>query len=382
MKIPFGVIIVVLLVMALIRPGAYIFSLRGTIVERGFGATFSQFERLYYRSQYVQKKNPSIIPDQILEAFAGGAFLKGTNPILIVHDQPPLGRYVIALSIVLFDNPVTIPFIVYIAGAAGVFFLSKLVLKSWVLALVPFGIFINEPLFLTTLNNLPLLEPIQFPFIVWAVYFFIAGSYDTKHSFIRYVITGILLGFVISIRYFVLGGVLTGSFCLYLLWKHKLNNFKTFLFTLPISLMVLVLSYTRTIQLGYSIRQIFGIQKYIFLYHKSAFTNPFSFWDLLLFNRWHTWWGTYSVTFDPQWFIGWPVSFLLTLGALLIFRKKKISFSNEASVLFFWVLLYCLMLSVGYTSTRYFLPLVPFLYILATYAVSEIYKKKRLFPHK
>lgn len=375
MKISYNIIFILLLLIILLKPVAYIYPLGISVLKKGFMSTFPQYQRAYDSSQYVQKKNPGIIPDQTLEAFAGGIFLTGINPILIVHDQPPLGRYIIALSILLFDNTATIPFALYIMGAVGVFFLSKVVLNSSLLALVPFGIFINEQLFLNNFQYLPLLEPLQFPFIVWAIYFFIKASRVPRHSLAIYVITSLLTGCVISIRFFVVGGVLTASFLAYLFLKHRWNEVKKFFITTPFSLLVLVLSYTRTLQLGYSIRQIFGIQKYIFFYHKSALTNPLSYWDLLLFNRWHTWWGTYAISSDPQWFIGWPVSIGVIIIAIFLWKVKKISWSDESQIIFLWILFYSMMLSVGYTSTRYFLPLVPFLYILATYIVVQIIRK-------
>ena len=118
-----------------------------------------------------------------------------------------------------------------------------------------------------------------------------------------------------------------------------------------------------------------GIQKYIFEYHRSAFILPFSFWDLLLFNRWHTWWGTRAIANDINWTAFWPITTLLTATSVVFWLGKKIPFNKGEIVLTAWVICYSAMLSLGYTSTRYFLPLVPFLYILATSFVVKLIKR-------
>lgn len=186
-----------------------------------------------------------------------------------------------------------------------------------------------------------------------------------------------MLGFVISTRFFVTGATLFVSMLLYLLLsKYARKKILLFLVFLPLSLVVLVLSYTRTILNGASILHIFGIQKYIYYYHKAQLSLPFSFWDLLMFNRWHTWWGTMSIMSDPQWIIIWPISMILTLIYLLSGIFKKISISEPEKVLIIWVIAYSLFLSLGQVSTRYFPPILPFIYILAVSFLVRILKFK------
>jgi hypothetical protein len=242
--------------------------------SRGFMAHFSDYENAYYNSQYVKKANASPIPDETFESYAGAAFLKGKNPILIVHEHPPLGRYIIGMSILLFDNSSTIILPLLMLSFVGVFLIGRLILQDTFLALFPLGIFVNEPLTMGKLNFAPLLEPIQLPFIIFALYFFIKGvkSKDYLHWFL---FTSIMLGFVISIRFFILGfaeGLAMVAYCI--LSRSMDRKLLTFILTLPLSLVVLLLSYTRTIQDGYSFWQIFGVQKYIFYYHQSQLITP------------------------------------------------------------------------------------------------------------
>lgn len=311
--------------------------------------------------------------DADFEKFAGGAFLQGLNPILIVHDHPPLGRYVISLSIFLFDNPNTIMLAVYSLIAISMFLLGRLVLKSPWLALIPLGLFFNEPLITHGLIETPLPEPIQLPFILFAFYFFLKG-FAGKKELGWFLATSFMLGCVVSSRFFVLGAAMTGSMGLYLLLTHRLSR-KTLVFiaTLPVSLVVLLVTYFRTFQSGYSLIQVLSIQKYILAYHKSKFVLPFSVWDLLLFNRWHTWWADRAILSDARWTIFWPVATIGTgVSIIQALRARFRGIDDGEKFLMLWVSVHLLMLSTGYTTSRYFLPLLPILYILTTAGIIRI----------
>lgn len=349
-----------------IQPFLILCEQREVFFYKGFGEQYESFGKAYSTSQYVQKEEPGIIPDQTLESFAGGFFLKGADPISIIHDQPPLGRYILSLSILLFDNPNAIMVLLLSLSSLGVFLIARLILKNTLFSLIPLAIFVNEPLFLNKFYNSPLLEPIQLPFIIFALYFFIQGI--LKKNYVKwFILTSVMLGFVVSIRFFALGIILIFTMILYLLIKRQFNKkFIVFLLTLPLAIVVLLISYTRTIQLGSSILHVFGIQKYIYTYHKAQLTLPFSFWDLLLFNRWHTWWGTRAIITDPQWIIIWPVSIFLVLAFFIFGIFRKISVSEPEKIIMIWIVMYSLFLSLGDTSTRYFTPILPFVYIIAT----------------
>lgn len=367
--------LVLILIVILLRPALILYQEGETFFSRGYSEQYGSFERAYSTSQYVQKEDPGIIPDQTLESFAGGAFLKGVNPISIVHDQPPMGRYILSLSILLFDNPNTVMVLLFFLSGLGVFLTSKIVIKNVLLSLVPLAIFLNEPLFLNKFYNSPLLEPIQLPFIVFSLYFFILGV--TQKKYLKwFIIVSIMLGFIISIRFFILGAFLVLAMILYFLVAKQFNKrFILFLLALPISLIVLLLSYVRTIQLGSSIFHILGIQKYIYAYHEAQMSLPFSFWDLILFNRWHTWWGARSVLSDDQWIILWPISITLTIIFVLLGTLRKLIITNEEKIIILWVITYSVFLSLGNTSTRYFTPLLPFIYIISVSFLKKVYEK-------
>lgn len=369
------VIHVILILLILARPVSEVYARRDIFLSRGFMAVFPLYENAYYSSQYVKKENPGIIPDDTFEAFVGGAFLRGVNPILIVHEHPPMGRYIIALSILLFDNPRTLIIPLLALSFFGLFLMLRKVLNNNLLALLPLVVYVNEPLIISKLQYVPLLEPIQLPFIIFALYFFIQGV-SQKRYVPWFLLTSIMLGFVISIRFFILGAVLVLAMIAYLVLQRKeMIKLLVFVVSLPLSLVVLFGSYFRTIQDGYSLFQILGVQKYILFYHQSKLENLFSFWDLLLFNRWHAWWGERIIISDSTWIIAWPIATVFTTGFVLLFLLKKIKINSASKILLLWILAYSLLLSGGNSTTRYFLPLLPFLYTFATAFLVVLFRK-------
>ena len=371
----YGFFYAILVFIIFIQPISTLYGQKNIFFSQGYSAQYDSLKEVYNSSQYVKKKNPGIIPDQALEAYAAGAFLKGINPILIVHDQPPMGRYILSLSILLFDNPNTVMVLLFFLSGLGVFLIARLTLNNTLFSFLPLGIFLNEPLFINKFYNSPLLEPIQLPFIIFTLYFFMQGI--IRKNYVKwFILTSIMLGFVISIRFFILGAVLVFMMILYFLIKKQFDKkFVIFLLTLPFTIIILLISYARTIQLGSPILHIFGIQKYIYYYHETQLSLPFSFWDLFLFNRWHTWWGTRAITSDFQWIIIWPISMILTLAHFLTGVFKKILISEPEKILIIWIIVYSLFLSLGETSTRYFPPLLPFAYIIATSFLIKIIHK-------
>lgn len=369
------VIYFIFILLILARPVAEVYKQRDVFFSRGFMALFPLYEKAYYSSQYVKKENPGIMPDETFEAFVGGAFLRGTNPILIVHEHPPMGRYIIALSILIFDNPRTLIIPLLALSLFGLFLIIRKVFNNNFLALVPLVVYANEPLFMSKLQYTPLLEPIQLPFIIFALYFFIQGVSQKRHMS-WFLLTSLMLGFVISIRFFILGAMLVLAMMTHLVLQRKeKRRLLAFIASLPLALVVLFCSYFRTIQDGYSLFQILGVQKYILFYHQSKLENLFSFWDLLLFNRWHAWWGERIIISDSTWIIAWPIAAVLTIGFVLLFLFKKVKTNSTSKIILLWILFYCFLLSGGNSTTRYFLPLLPFLYTFATAFLVALFRK-------
>lgn len=367
---------IIILLACLLQPILSIYQQKDKFFSRGYHALYEEYKNAYDSSQYVVKKNPGIIPDETFESFAAGAFLKGLNPILIVHDHPPLGRYILSGSIAVFDNVHIAILIALGFSLIGIFMITRLLTSNIFVSLLPVGAFANESLFLNKLTYTPLPEPIQLPFIIFSFYFFLKAMKEKK-DIPYFIATALSIGCVISIRFFVLGAVIAASMGLYLILRRKFDRkFKYFLCSFPLTVFVLFLSYTRTMLESKNPLQFLSIQKYILSYHSTKFILPFTFWDLFFFNRWHTWWGSRQVLSDPQWNILWPITYVISYFSAIYSYLRKIPFKDGEKVLLIYIALISIMLSTGYTSTRYFLPILPFTYILATSFVFALLNNK------
>ena len=88
----------------LFNVGATVWNLKAKYFSTNYWQSFSSLEKNFLDSQYVNKHPKGWIPDEIAFSYAGGKLIKGTSPILVVPDAPPLGKYIIGLSTVLFNN--------------------------------------------------------------------------------------------------------------------------------------------------------------------------------------------------------------------------------------------------------------------------------------
>ncbi|MGE5041945.1 MAG: hypothetical protein ACM3IJ_03500 [Candidatus Levyibacteriota bacterium] len=359
------ILIGIILLIICLRPGLVIYGKKDAYFSRSYYSQFSELKRMYGSSQYSVKNSKVILTDEAVESYLAGAFLQGKDPILFIHDHPPLGKYILSLSILLFDNVSTIIIPIFCVSLLGVYLLSKKVIKHTVLALIPVVIFSNEPLMMVKLMTPPIPELVQLPFILFSFYCFLRFLESKKHKYAWSFSTALFLGATISTRFFITGAVITASFILFLLLVKRMKELFIFAVLLPASLVALFFSYTKTVLDTHSVIKPFSVQKYILTYHESKFIQLFTVWDLLLFNRWHTWWAGNKISFDVNWIPVWPVSVLLSfvLGALAVLKKIKLS--DPEYVFLIWVVFYGLTLSTGYTSVRYFLPWLPFFYILA-----------------
>ena len=386
---------------------------------RSYWSAFPSYKKAYENSQYMQDLNfvKGWIPDEIVYAYAAGEYLRGTNPILIDSQEPPLGKYFLALSIAIFDNE-NLPILVFGTLVLVVLFLiGKEIYQNTFLALLPPLCLSFEKLFISQFVYVPLLDIIQLFFILLAVIFFIKAIKQqlTKKVFLYFAFSSIALGGIISVKFFITGIIVVLSWYLFLLFRKDLKRGILLFVSLSFSLIVLILSYLRVFFYGYSLRSVFGIQKWIFLYHSSKLTHFFTVWPLIFLNRWYVWWGDKPVLREIHWQISWPI--ITTIAFLVIifyFKKgeyhpvsgvdeadtnksphggvqsetenhgllpvgiyflKRLPRKKEIEPIMFWILCYSLFISFAQANSRYLIPLLPFLYLVSFHGMNEALKK-------
>lgn len=341
-----------------------IFIVGREIAKKDFSPSYQyeEYEKAYKSSQYTG--GSGLIPDETVFLYAAGAYIKGVNPLKVNPEMPPLGKYLLGLSIVLFNNA---NFIIVASGILSLitlYLLAKIFFKKTYLAFIPVAFFASEKLFLNQLKISPLLDIIQLPFILLSFYFFYRAVTTGKKAY--FLTTGLALGFVISIKVMITGVLISIAWNTFLLLKREIESIlKLFLITFPTAFLVLLISYMRIFIDGYSLWYFFLVQKWVLLYQQSKILFPLSAWRLIFFNQWQAWWGDFSLLKTEDWRITWPIITLLSFTYVLykVIRREKMP--NIEAIIASWIIVYSAFISLGTISTRHLLPLLPFLYLLS-----------------
>lgn len=333
---------------------------------------FPSLKQTYYGSIYKNKYG-TWVHDEILYSYIGGALIKGASPILLNPEVPPFGTYLIGISALIFSNQNIIIAIFGVLTLLLMYLIGKQIYNSNLIALLP-PLFISfEPIFRNQFFYTPLLDIIQLTFLLSIFYFFnksIHGDNYKKY----YLIVIVLLGFFISTKFYGTGIAIVGALIAALFLNFNKKRFIFFLCLLPLSIIILYATYFRVLIDGYPFHRFLGIQKWIYLYNMGHLTQPFTIWPLLFFNQWHVWFGNIPIITDSQWLITWPIfttiSLLTMFSYFFLFKKKK----KEIEILFLWVAMYIILMSFVQISARYFVILIPVLYLVGVYGLLEFIK--------
>lgn len=334
---------------------------------------YSALKSIYLRSQYVSKHPTAIIPDETINSYAAGSYIKGESPVLIAADTPPLGRYLIGLSAIIFNNENIVTLFFASLALFLMYRIGRKVFYFRYLAILPPLVFSFEPIFKNQIIYSPLLDIFQLVFLLSAFYFFNLGL-NSKKILLGFSIASLSLGLFISTKFFITGITIVFAWFLVLILRKEKERIKIALLTLPISVFILLLTYVRLFAFHYSLKSFLGVQKYVFLYHKSQLILPFSIWPLLLLNKWYVWFGDKPIISDSQWLITWPIVTIVSLITVILYVISKIPKNKNVEVLMSWVTFYVIFLSFGQITSRYFVILVPVLYIISLYGLVSFYK--------
>lgn len=360
-------IIILLVFAAIVRIGMVIVPRINTFTRPYYTETqYKSLEEAFNHSQYRQK-NAGIIPDETVYSYAAGAYLRGVDPILINSERAPLGKYLFALSILIFrnDNFIILPF--GFLTLVALWLLGTLILRDRWMAAVPVLLLSFEPLFLNQFVYVPLLDIVQLPFILLSLYFFIR---EEKRG--RFWMTALMIGLVMATKTIYTGLVLLSAFGLYLAITRQYKKIAALCLSLSVSAVIFCMSYLRTFLNGYSLYQFIGFQKWILLYDQSKLLYPFSIWRLVFLNQWQAWWGDFRILHADDWQITWPFFTGVTFATGILVIAKKVKTFPALSIALLWILLYGIYISLGISSSRFLLPLFPVSYIIATYGISKL----------
>ncbi|MBI5449375.1 hypothetical protein HY948_03605, partial [Candidatus Gottesmanbacteria bacterium] len=339
----------------------------GIIFYANHGIYFSHFDPSYWKgrfdhSQWQLPQSERGIGDDGLYAYGGYILSQGADPAGFNAEMPPLGKYMIGFTIVLFRNG-QLYGLITMTIAIGIFFLcAKLLLRDTVRALSATLILALDPL-ITSQFAITMLESGQLLFLLLLC---LGLSQKKYHA----VFLGLVFGAFSAIK-FPLVSPLICMGIIALIWQKTKRVAPIFLF-LAASIVAYLSAYLRYFSLGHTLINWLGVQKWIvnFYLHANLLPNFGSFVTALT-TGWIQNFFTRGWERATEWSPVWPFIFLATLSWGLVYWKKYLAIT---SMMMLAIVLY----SVIPFWTRYLVLFLPIFYLVTVAVISS--RAKQWFP--
>ena len=296
----------------------------------------------------------------------GYEYITGRDPTTLNAELPPLGKYLIGLSIILFGNQNIFAFLSGIFVLISFFFLNKIIFRDTTIAFLPVFLLSFDPLFYTQLRP-PFLDLLYLGFLLLTFIFFLQ-----KRFFVAAIFLGCMMATKSSVSTFVLVSL---TMFLYLLYMNHAEQIKKYVISLSFSFGIFLLTYCVYFFKGHNLIEFLGVQKWILSFYGSgAKGDPSTPFQMLLLGNWPTWWeGTVKVT---EWSLLWPIGLIASSYYLYqVVPKRK---RYPSILLGIWCVLYLVFLVFIPVWPRYLLLLLPFMYTLCTWVITKNYHFLRL----
>lgn len=324
----------------------------------------------YQRSQWAKGYEATeLMGDAELYAYAGWRQVKGDDPTEINAEVPPLGRYLLGFSILIFGNQNIISPILGIILLWITYLISREILGKTNWALLPILLLSLDKLFKENLTTSMLDLPLAV-FMALAFYFLIKARENRR----LYPAVAVCLAAISATKMYLLGFALTATIGLYLLFcliVFHLPDIFWFFASLPIFILAYCGFYIVYFINGNNLLDFKYLHFWIrhFAWVRVDNYPKGEIFKILLFGRWLTWWEGLKQIKVNQWNIFWPVSFL---GSLFITPQSLIKKDYPLLVLLLWIFSSLAVFSVGVPYPRYLLPILLPLYILLTYNTKKL----------
>ena len=325
------------------------------------------WEDLYKNSQWVIPNSKTPIGDDGVYTYAGWEYIHGQDPSTLNAELPPLGKYLIGISEVVFLNQNIFALFSGILFLGALYYLGFVIFNKHFFAFLPVLLISLEPLFYTQLR-VTLLDTLYGGLLFFTFAFFIKKKYIISFLFL-----GLAAATKSAISTFALVLFVT---CLFLLITKQWKEIKRYVIGIPFAALTFLLSYIQYFSLGNSFIEFLKVQKWIVTFYadgaKGSLTAP---WELLFTGSYSNWFGTTTQVTD--WHFGWTILLLLSLASIYILIRKRIM--KPVSFLGIWILAYLLFLSLVPIWPRYFLLLLPSMYIVSLWVYMHYVKVKKVY---
>ncbi|OGF99597.1 hypothetical protein A2Y99_05390 [Candidatus Gottesmanbacteria bacterium RBG_13_37_7] len=316
------------------------------------------YGKLYSDSQYVKGElSKGGIGDDGLYAFAGHYYLFNKGDVSAVNfEHPPLGKYLIGISVLLFNNENIINLIYFFLLLLLTYKIGLLITKDRLFSLIGTVLLSFDPLFLDNLLRSMLDLPFTLFFIA-AVYYFLIGLGNKNTLYL----SSLFWGMAFSTRFFpVLGLILILLGILISIYNKKLlYSYILSLFIIPTVYLVSHLSFF-----------FYHPSLVEFIRHKIWMLSWFRGSSVIFANIWQN--ISKGIFINSQGVISsnkyWtPVLPITVLLAMTGVRKALFNKNNSKLIVLFGIcflyLFYLTILTNG--DQKFLMPIYPLIIILA-----------------
>lgn len=329
----------------------------------------SKFDQVYWKDKYEHSQwklplSQRTLGDDGLYLYEGYRLIHGEDPTTMNAEVPPLGKYLIGLSILTLGNGHWFGFLSTLLGLLAVFLLARGLTKSSAWALAATLLFAMDPL-LTSQFPLTMLDSLQMALGILTLWMLtkILTNPQSLISNLSLTLLGLCFGLFAATKAPIFSPIMGLVVAVTLLVLYR--SVKPLIITFATSFAVYVATYIPYFLLGHSFIDWLKVQKWILMFYRGSYIAPNigSPITTLTINRYQ---NLFTKTWEtPSHFsFVWPVLMcvLVLFVFLLLFRKTKQPITPWLPTIGF------LLLSLGSLSiipfwTRYLLAILPLLYI-------------------
>lgn len=343
--IPIGLVVLYLSLLSIFHKEVFTYKFDSSLIDR------------YYLSQDITHEVPGkrlFLSDADVYTATGYLYAHGEDPSQFNFEHPPFIKYLFGYSIVLFKNPLIIQVILGSLVLATVFLLGLKLFKNSYIGPLAALLLLTDPLFLDV-SSQTLLDMGQT--LLLLLYFF--AIFFRKKDF---VLQGILLGLFAGTKFWITPIFFIILFAAYKIYKKDFD-YKTFILHLAASFGTYCLLYTRTFVANSGNFNIVWHMLRTFKYRLQHNTSSYFGSSIVLFvtGYYKAWWDTQEWLRGSSWTILWPIGLIVSSWtSVKDLIRSKTSLSTLINIA---PLGYLLFLGVQAPFPRYFLIILPFIYL-------------------
>jgi len=346
---------------------AILISYLGLVLYANRALYFSRFDEAYWKDKYEhsQWKLPlsiRTIGDDGLYLYEGYRLIRGGDPTTINAEMPPLGKYLIGATILIFHNAFVYGMWTMILLLLCMFVLARRMFRHTLPALVLTVLLATDPL-ITSQYALTMLDGIQaMMLMVFLIALFHLSRVAKKNQILVVIASGIVLGLFSQTKTPILTPIVAACSLAYMwITTKKPTHLLWFLFFAATGYLLPYLSYFLQ---GHTLLEWLNVQKWMAsFYLRGTITATWgSVVTTLVAGRFQ---NIFSRGWEtaPQWSPTWGLLFFAAIGGIFRFRSVGKSRTEWGVIFALLFLILGLYMAVPFW-TRYITVILPLLYMI------------------